>query len=145
MAQVVDEQERRARRRRLTIILIVAGVILGGLFAFGILRNHSINDNADSAIAALRSKWRPLDLSALADADAQATFKGDTTGDDSASEQLFPTASHADFSGAQFLEPGTVQANYSVPGWGGATQCLSLVAEGPTPNQVMITRGGAGC
>ena len=56
MTQVVDEAERQGRRRRLIIILVIAGVFLGALMMFGIVRDHSINDATDAAIADLQAK-----------------------------------------------------------------------------------------
>ena len=144
MTQVVDEAERQGRRRRLIIILVIAGVFLGALMMFGIVRDHSINDATDAAIADLQAKWRPLDLTALAQANSQQSFKCISTGECSVAARIFPSASRATFSGAEFNDDGTVRANYSVHAWASA-QCLSLLAEGPAPNKVTITRGGTDC
>jgi hypothetical protein len=144
MAQVLDEAERQGRRGRLIIILVVAGVLFGALMTFGIVRDRSINDATDAAIADLQVKWRRLDLTALSLANSQQTFKCVSTGECPVAARIFPSSSHASFSGAEFNDDGTVRANYHARGWA-SNQCLSLLAEGPPPNEVTITRGGSGC
>src|SRR5689334_19885403 len=127
MTQAVDDAERRGRRRRLIIIMVIAGVFVGALMMFGVVRDHSINNRTDAAIAELHAKWRPLDLNAMADAYSQTTFKCVSTGDCTALDRILPPASHTRISDVKFKEPGTVQANYFVHGWA-SNQCLSLVA-----------------
>jgi hypothetical protein len=141
---VEDETERQGRRRRLVIILVIGGVLFGALMTFGIVRDRSINDATDAAIADLQAKWRPLDLAALSQANSQQTFKCVSTGECPVAARIFPSASHASFSGAEFNDDGTVRANYYAHGWA-SNQCLSLLAAGPAPNEVTITRGGIGC
>jgi hypothetical protein len=113
---------------------------------FGIVRDRSINDRTDAAITDLQAKWRPLDLYAMADAYSQSSFKCVSTGDCTPLDRILPPVSHTRISNVQFKKatPGTVQANYYVHGWA-SNQCLSLVAKGPAPNKVTITRGGTGC
>jgi hypothetical protein len=144
MAQVVDEAERRGRRRRLIIILVVAGVLLGALMTFGIVRERSINDATDAAIADLQVSWRPLNLAVLEADYRQSSFKCVSTGECSVVARNFPSASHATFSNVHFNQDGTVRANYYAHGWA-SNQCLSLLATGPAPNDVTVTRGGIGC
>jgi hypothetical protein len=139
MTQIVDEAERQGRRRRLIIISVIAGVFFGALMTFGIVRDHSINDATDAAVADLQAKWQSLDLAALTEAHSQSSFKCISTGDCAVTARMFPKASHVTFSGAQFNQAGTVQANYSVHAWASA-RCLRLVAVGPVPNKVTITR-----
>jgi hypothetical protein len=125
--------------------VVVALALVAVVTVLGTVRARSLASNTDAATADLRAKWRTLDLQDLADAYSEATFKEDRTGDYSGSIRLFPTARHATFTKAQFLKPGEIQANYSVGGWAGARQCLSVMAKGPTPNTVTVTHDGVGC
>ena len=113
--------------------------------AFGTARNRSLNSNTDSATAALHTKWRSLDLIGLADAYSQGARNADDFGHETTPSSLFPAAAHATFAGAEFLARGEVQANYSVHGWGGGAQCLTVTAKGPAPNNVTIEQDGTGC
>jgi hypothetical protein len=144
MAQVLDEAERQGRRRRLVIILVVAGVLVGALMTFGIVRDRSIDDATDAAIADLQAKWRPLNLTVLEADYRESSFTCVSTGDCPVWARMFPTASHATFSNVRFNQDGTVQANYYAHAFA-SNQCLSLLAAGPAPNEVTVTRGGIGC
>jgi len=106
-----------------------------------------VANNTDLAVGELRSKWRNADLVAMNTAYDEALHEGAESGDSSASVAVFPAVHYADFSGGQFVKSGLVEANYTVHGWGGGTQCLSVVAR-TSPgagNKVTIARGGVGC
>ena len=137
-------EERRARHRRLVVIIVVAGVLGGCLLVLGAVRNHSLDDNTDLAVGELQSKWQNADLVAMNTAYNEALHESAETGDSSAFVAVFPAVHHADFSGGQFVKSGLVEANYTVHGWGGGTQCLSVVARTSPDarNKVTITRGG---
>jgi hypothetical protein len=146
MTGAITAEERRARRRRLVIILVVAAVILVGIFAVVTIKNHSLNDKADSATAELRSKWRTVDLASLRGAYDQAVVAAHDSGNYDATVRLFPQSSEASFVTADINTLGVMHATYRVDGWGGSSECLFVTAKGTTPpNRVTFDRGDSHC
>ena len=137
MPETVDRAALRSRRRRLGIIVVVIGVLLIAMLAWGKRTNSSLDRASTEARTELRELWRPVDLRTLNSDYASAVVKASDSGNYGSAQRLFPKAERSTFLSAQFVRGDVVDAQYIVRA-SGRERCLLVRVEGPAPNQVLF-------